>query len=92
MNVEILFMWAIGLLGTISVCVMGWTVMQLFRLNTRLSKHELETAQTYITKAEHSVALGDIKTEMRQGFAGMKEGLTRIYDKLDGKQDKRTGK
>lgn len=65
------------------------------RLHTRvdtmeknIEAHRLNVAENYVPKVE----MFDLRQEMRGGFDKISAALTRIYDKLDGKQDKRAGK
>lgn len=65
--------------------VCGWFARELWtavkELRGDLSKLREELARDYVSKGDFRDALHEIKTEVRSG-------LQRIYDKLDGKQDK----
>ena len=71
---------AIALLGVISAAG-GWFIRQIWdaviKLRVDLSAVERDLPRGYVAKTDFSDALKEVR-----------EGLTRIYDKLDGKADK----
>lgn len=73
----------VALAAGMGVC--GWFARELWtavkELRGDLSKLREELARDYVSKGDFRDALHEIKTEVRSG-------LQRIYDKLDGKQDK----
>lgn len=70
----------------------GWIMRRLHMkvdiLETEISDHRLHVSQNYMPKADFQLEVKDMRDEMRSGMREIKDGMTRIYDKLDGKADK----
>lgn len=73
----------VALAAGMGVC--GWFARELWsaaqELRSDLSRLREELARDYVSKGDFRDALKDVQRELR-------DGLQRIYDKLDGKQDK----
>ena len=71
---------AIGLLGILAG-MGGWFIRQIWDAVTKLQSDmriiELDLPRAYVAKSDFADAMREIR-----------EGLTRIYDKIDGKADK----
>lgn len=83
-----LFQWAAGILGTISLSVTGWIIMQIAKLKEDLSDHRLHVAEKYTSKEDTR----SLQEEVRRGFdtinTTINSQLARLFDKLDNKVDK----
>lgn len=70
---------------TAGVGICGWFARELWgaaqELRSDLSRLREELARDYVSKGDFRDALKDVQRELR-------DGLQRIYDKLDGKADK----
>lgn len=73
----------VALAAGMGVC--GWFARELWsavkELRSDLSRLREELARDYVSKGDFRDALKDVQRELR-------DGLQRIYDKLDGKADK----
>lgn len=89
MDWQTLFNGAFALLAAI----LGWFARTLWgvmmELKSELAKLREEVANNRVHKDDFREALREVKDNFTTTMRGVNEMLTRIFDKLDGKEDKR---
>lgn len=76
---------AFKLIVSIGLSGLGWFAREIWmamkELRADLHRIEVDLPKVYVAKDEFADAMKDLKHDLKEGF-------TRLYDKLDGKADK----
>ena len=78
MDYQLLFNIAVGVVG----CLFSWVLGRVTKTLDRLDEDLRKMPEKYVLKEDFTAAVNEIKLTL-------KEGLERIWQKLDNKEDKR---
>lgn len=84
MDYQVLFNLAVGAAGLFG----GWVLNRIYHSIDRLDADVRAMPHTYVSKDDFKVAIADIKTDIREGFAQVDRTLNTIFERINQKVDK----